>query len=217
MSIRFACPSCAAVGSCDATLVGKHVRCKHCKYRFAIPNPGDPSTEVYALEQPIGDAIGLGATTSAPGSTFVPRRGDEPSPAGAPRTVKRRLTEPTDRPVRRRESNFAWRVWLVRGAIGAVLACAGIALFAPRGTWIVGCLLLGLGSLMVLMGYGAGAYGAFHEDVLYGMLYLLVPLYAAYYLVTRWDDLWVWFVCSTAGVALILLGTEMLRWSGVSV
>ena len=35
--------------------------------------------------------------------------------------------------------------------------------------------------------------------------------------VTRWDDLWPWFACSTAGVALISLGTEMLRWGGVGV
>ncbi len=68
---------------------------------------------------------------------------------------------------------------------------------------------------MVLVGFGAGAYGAFSEDFLYGVLYLVIPLYTAYYLVTRWDDLWVWFACSTAGVALVLLGTEMVRWAGV--
>jgi hypothetical protein len=96
-----------------------------------------------------------------------------------------------------------------------VLVSAMIALFAPRGTLLVGCLLLFVGSAMVLVGYAAGAYGAFHEDFLYGILYLLVPLYAAYYLVTRWDDLWPWFACATAGVALVALGTEMLSWSGV--
>jgi hypothetical protein len=36
-----------------------------------------------------------------------------------------------------------------------------------------------------------------------------------YYLVTRWDDLWRWFACSTAGVGLVLVGTEILWWSGV--
>ena len=64
---------------------------------------------------------------------------------------------------------------------------------------------------------GAGAYGAFREDFLYGVLYLAIPLYTAYYLVTRWDDLRVWFACSTAGVALVLLGTEVIRWSGAGV
>ena len=35
-------------------------------------------------------------------------------------------------------------------------------------------------------------YGAFSEDVLDGLLYITIPLYTAYYLVTRWEDLWIW-------------------------
>jgi hypothetical protein len=92
-----------------------------------------------------------------------------------------------------------------------------IALIAPQGTWFVACVLLALGSLMVIAGYSAGAYGAFHEDLLYGLLYLAIPLYTAYYLVTRWEDLWIWITCSTIGVGLILLGTELLGWAGVPV
>jgi hypothetical protein len=108
------------------------------------------------------------------------------------------------------------RAWLIRGVIVAALASVAIALFAPHGSLIVGCLLLTVGTVMVLVGYAVGAYGAFREDFLYGFLYVLVPLYTVYYLVTRWDDLWVWFACSTAGVALVMLGTEMLRWNGVA-
>ena len=92
---------------------------------------------------------------------------------------------------------------------------AAIALFVPRGTLIVACVLMVVGSTMVLVGYFAGAYGAFSEDFLYGFLYLVIPLYTAYYLVTRWEDLWVWFTCSTAGVAFVLLGARMARWSGL--
>jgi hypothetical protein len=99
--------------------------------------------------------------------------------------------------------------------IVAVLAFAAIVLFAPHGRLIVGGTKVGLGSVMVLVGYGAGAYGAFREDLLDGFLHVLVPLYTADYLVTRWEDLWVWLACSTAGVALVVLGTEMLRWDGV--
>ena len=79
----------------------------------------------------------------------------------------------------------------------AVVGSAAIAWFAPGGMTIVGSLLMALGSAMVLLGYAVGAYGAFCEEFLYGLLYLLVPLYTAYYLVTRWDDLWIWFSCST--------------------
>ncbi len=96
-----------------------------------------------------------------------------------------------------------------------MLVLAAIALFAPRGPILVGSVLLALGTLMVLFGFGVGAYGAFREDVLYGLLYLAIPFYTAYYVVTRWDDLWVWFACSTVGVGLVMLGTEILRWNGV--
>ena len=214
MSIRFACPSCGVAGCVDPTLVGKHLRCKHCKHHFTIPSPGEPEHEGYPLEEPTGGEARFAATSPAPGSTFVPRRGEEPITATR-RKFKRTASGSTTPPVRRRESDFVWRVWLIRGMIVAVLASAAIALFAPRGTFIVGCQLLTLGSVMVLVGYGVGAYGAFREDILYGILYVLVPLYAAYYLVSRWDDLWVWFACSTTGAALVVLGTQMLRWNGV--
>ena len=72
-----------------------------------------------------------------------------------------------------------------------------------------------VGALMVLVGYGAGAYGAFSEDVIYGILYVLIPLLTGYYIVTRWDDLWVWFACSTG--RLIVLGTGVLQWGGPGV
>ena len=85
------------------------------------------------------------------------------------------------------------------------------ALFAPRGVVIAGSALIILGSLMVLVGYAAGAYGAFCEDFLYGFFYLVFPLYTGYYLVTRWEDLWKWLVSSTVGVGLVLIGIKMLE------
>ena len=94
------------------------------------------------------------------------------------------------------------------------MALLATALFVPRGVAIAGSAMVLLGMAMVLVGYAAGAYGAFSEDFLYGFFYLVIPLYTAYYLVTRWDDLRGWFALSTAGVGLVLLGTELIRWSG---
>jgi hypothetical protein len=98
-----------------------------------------------------------------------------------------------------------------------VVALAAILIFVPNGSLIAGCALMAVGSAMVLAGFAVGAYAAFCEDFLYGFLYLLIPLYTAYYMITRWDDLWFWFACSTAGVALVWLGTELARWGGVVV
>jgi hypothetical protein len=218
MKMQFACPSCGAAGSMDASLSGKQVRCRQCKYRFAIPSPGEPEDEGYALDVPIGGAAEVSSIEPELGSTFVSRRGDESTTtAAAPRKARRPASGSSSRIARGQESDYSWRSWPFRTMIVALIVLATVALLAPRGTLIVGCLLMIFGSLMVLLGFGAGAYGAFREDVLYGLLYLLVPLYTGYYFVTRWDDLWAWFACSTAGVALVVLGTQMLRWNGMVV
>ena len=86
------------------------------------------------------------------------------------------------RPARRRvstgfarRSDFPWLTWLIRGGVALLLLLTGIALFAPHGTWLVGCVLMAIGSILVPLAYFAGAYGAFSEDSLYGLLYLLIP------------------------------------------
>jgi hypothetical protein len=89
-----------------------------------------------------------------------------------------------------------------------------IAFLAPHGIWLVGFILIAVGGILVPVAYVAGAYGAFSEDSLYGLLYIMIPFYVAYYLATRWEDLWVWVACATVGVGLVLLGTEMVRWAG---
>ena len=211
MKIPFTCPSCGAAGSVDASFAGRAARCKQCRYRFSIPRPGETEAEGYALEAPTTAAVSAPALSPDAGSTFVPRRGDEPSAGGSFRSRRPTPTESATRTPHRRKPDVAWRAWLIRGMIGAVLVLAAIAWLAPHGTTIVGCVLMAIGSAMVLLGYGVGAYGAFCEDFLYGMLYVLLPLYAAYYLLTRWEDLWVWFACSTVGALLVGLGTEMVR------
>ncbi|HKI20488.1 MAG TPA: MJ0042-type zinc finger domain-containing protein [Isosphaeraceae bacterium] len=218
MKIRFACPSCAAVGSVDASAAGKLARCKQCGQRFTLPSADPAEPEVYSLEEPAEGTIGVGDVVKrpAPGSTFVPARGDEPA-ATMPRKSKRSAPRSTARTADNREPRFAWRGWLTSVGVAAAIAIAAIALLAPRGVLIAACMLMAIGGVMILVGYGVGAYGAFQEDFLYGFLYLVIPLYTAYYAITRWDDLWIWLACMTMGVGLIKLGIEMARWGGVAV
>ncbi|WP_390553830.1 hypothetical protein [Singulisphaera acidiphila] len=217
MKIPLTCPSCGAASSVDAAFSGRPGRCKHCNHRFTIPKSGASHPETYSLDEPLEVPVDAAEISLEPTSTFVRARGDEPSVFTTRR--KRRPIEPAASPRPRREREhepgFAWGKWLGRVGGGTVLVLAAIALFAPRGPILVGSVLLALGTLMVLFGFGVGAYGAFREDVLYGLLYLAIPFYTAYYVVTRWDDLWVWFACSTVGVGLVMLGTEILRWNGV--
>ena len=212
MKISFACPSCGVSGSADDSLAGKLVRCKPCNHRFAIPKAGESEAGGYGLDAPASPKAGGVAIGPDEGSVFAPSRGD--SPVFAPSPGKRKAT-PSSRPRREERPDFDRRKWLIRGGAAVVLGLVGIALLAPNGLVVAGSAMMILGASMILVGYGAGLYGAFSEDFLYFLLYLLIPLYAAYYLVTRWEDLWAWFACSTAGFALVLLGTQMLRWGGV--
>jgi hypothetical protein len=217
MTIRFACPNCAVTGSVDASAAGKLARCKYCGHRFTIPIPGAAAEpDVYALEEPVEESGGVEYAVKDPfqDATFTAARGDEPT-ATAPRRPKRAAPRSQPRTAGKRASRSAWpaRLGWVGGAL--VIAIAAVALLAPNGLLIAACIVIALGCVMILVGYAAGAYGAFSEDFLYGFLYLVIPLYTAYYMVTRWEDLWVWFLCMTSGVGLVLLGIEMARWGGI--
>jgi hypothetical protein len=216
MKITFTCPGCAAPASVDASAAGSPARCKHCGHRFTIPKPGEPEPEVYALDERVEEAPPVRVISPPQESAYVRSRGEEGIVTARP-LRQRPASRSTKRTAGRRRSRSPWRTWLIWAGIGTVVALAAILVFVPNGSLIAGCALMALGSAMVLAGFAVGAYAAFCEDFLYGFLYLLIPLYTAYYMITRWDDLWVWFACSTAGVALVWLGTELARWGGVVV
>lgn len=147
----------------------------------------------------------------------MPARGDATRAVDRPQRKERSVSRSTSRNIRASKSAFPWQTWLIWGGVALVLILTAIAFLAPDGTWLVGCILVAIGGILVPVAYFAGAYGAFSEDVLYGLLYITIPLYTAYYLVTRWEDLWIWVTCATVGVGLVLIGTEMVRWAGAAV
>ncbi|MGZ3300318.1 MAG: hypothetical protein ACXWO3_05380 [Isosphaeraceae bacterium] len=147
----------------------------------------------------------------------MPDRADATTAIDRPWRRERSVSGPTSRSVRASTSDFPWQIWLFWGSVALVLILTAIAFLAPDGTWLVGCILMAICGILVPVAYFAGAYGAFSEDVLYGLHYITIPLYTAYYLVTRWEDLWIWITCATVGVGLVLIGTEMVRWAGAAV
>ena len=60
------------------------------------------------------------------------------------------------------------------------------------------------GLLLCLYGYASGVYIAFTEDDLYGWLYLLIPFYAAYYCVSRWDEMRSRLIMIVVGLILLV-------------
>ena len=217
MKVRFACPSCAAAGVVDAIHIGKQVRCKHCGAHFTIPAAETDESDVYALDEPVQQPAREVHIAADQAAVFVPARGDRGTSIERPRQPRRPVSGPTPQRAAERGPEFPWQSWLIRACAALVLLLIGITFFAPHGTWLAGCTLIAIGGVLVPVAYLAGAYGAFSEDMLYGLLYIFFPVYIGYYLVTRWEDLWPWMLCATVGVGLVLIGTELIRWSGVVV
>ena len=155
MKVAFACPSCGASGAVDESLVAKHIRCRHCTHRFAVPGRGESDAEDYTLVEPTREPARVAATDLDPGTVFVASRGNEPRAVRTTRKPKRTAPGST---ARRDESDFAWRTWVIRGGILAAMVLLATALFVPRGVTIAGSAMIILGMTMVLVGYAAGAY-----------------------------------------------------------
>jgi hypothetical protein len=157
------------------------------------------------------------STSSVQDAVFVPSRRERAVSAERPGPTRLATSSPKRASDRQSDSGFPWETWLIRAGAALILILTALALFAPHGTWLAGCILIGLGGVLVPVAYFAGAYGAFSEDTLYGLIYLFFPPYIGYYMVTRWEDLWPWLLCATVGVGLVLVGTELVQWSGVAV
>ena len=139
-------------------------------------------------------------------SVFIPAGRDPEVP-----TRRRRPTGGATRLARpRREYDEPFHVrhrgFLVAAPLVFLAALALAAALVPNGTLIAACVLAGLGGLLVLTGYSVGLWAAFHEDSLYGFFYFIFPLYSAYYILTRFEDLWPWFLAMTVGVGLVTVG-----------
>jgi hypothetical protein len=86
-----------------------------------------------------------------------------------------------------------------------------LVVFVPDTRINVGRAVALAGLILFVYGYGSGAYIAFTEDDLYGWLYLLFPPYAAYYFVSRWDEMSSRLVMLIVGLALLSGGGALLE------
>src|SRR5208282_5904057 len=116
--------------------------------------------DVYALEEPSPQAARTRSNSPAEDAVFVPARADARTAGDRPRRKERSVSGPTSRSVRASKSDFPWQTWLIWGGVALVLTLTAIALLAPHGTWLVGCILMAIGGILVPVAYLAGAYGA---------------------------------------------------------
>jgi len=112
-------------------------------------------------------------------------------------------------------TSFDWsspgirRALIISAVIVAILAI--FSTFVPRMMMIVGSGIVVLGLILTVYGYLTAIYIAFTEDDLHGWLFLMIPMYAAYYLVSRWDEMKSRLVMIVIGLVLLSVGSRMIE------
>ncbi len=230
------CPKCQATLKVSASALGKNVRCPKCSNTFAAgvaqeqtPTPVQASPEPFEpfggddlfsslpsepnSQTPELDSFGLAPASPEllPPVAVSSSGGYQPyAPPPAPR--KRRAKRPTG----------DWKSWLTEPRqLLQLLAIVGIGSFVlsaiPLVGWAVFALVIASYVVIQMVGGIWMIVIAFEEDVIQGLLYLFLPLYAVFYLITRWDSCRVPFmmcmvsllsvICSFPGM---MIGTIIL-------
>ena len=211
MKISVTCVRCGKRYEVDGAYAGKKGKCAACGERMIIPN-GEPAGAP-AVSEP--DAYQLDDAHDGDQSTsFTPAHGsenlDEPRPRR--RSKKKSPASSGGNRAERAGSHPAWSRGMILLWLACALAVAAlIAVLVPGARMNVGRGVALTGLIVFLYGYGSGAYIAFTEDDLYGWLYLIFPPYAAYYFVSRWDDMSSRMVMLIVGLAMLTGGGRLLE------
>ncbi len=204
------CPRCRAQCRIMPEWRGMTLECPSCKSRFKVPaaSVGSSATADESLFH----------TEDA--SDYAPRfAGEEDDLSGGSHPV-REVSSPTAHKKKKKKKSAL----LSGGTSGPVMNwivgvffVVGLLVFAWAHTlgFIVA---VGAGTLM-LFGGGLWLLGvAFHEGVMCGVMYLFVPFYGLYYLISRWDDCKRPFGLAVGGwllvIAAALLNPEIMLEQG---
>jgi DNA-directed RNA polymerase subunit RPC12/RpoP len=207
MKIPVTCTRCGKRYEVEQAHAGKSGTCASCGQRMTIPPKGEAPDEssVYGLDETDDRAQPTTFTAARAGGSDEPSQKDRGVPKKTARRPGRRVGAS---PMPARSSPL--RSGLV--ALACLLAVLVlVTAFVPATRPTVGRLIALGGLLVFLYGYGSGAYIAFTEDDLYGWLYVIFPPYAAYYFVSRWDEMSSRLLMVVVGLALVAGGGRLLE------
>ncbi len=211
MKIPVTCARCGKRYEVDGAYAGKKGKCATCGERMMIPAanqppaPAPPESDAYQLDD-VEDGDRSTSFASARGTEVLdeaqsPRRQRKRSPG---RAGQKRAERAGSHPA------LSGRTTLIALAV-VLVAAVTIAFVVPGTRMNVGRAVAVAGLILFVYGYASGAYIAFTEDDLYGWLYLLFPPYAAYYFVSRWDEMSSRLVMLIVGLALLSGGGVLLE------
>lgn len=229
MKISVTCGGCGKSYAVDPANAGRRGRCARCGEEFTVPSAAEPAEltptfepEPRAAADPEPEGYALGDLGSFP-SAYVPAPGAEDRGPEArtvrPRvrkTKKAKASETFDIPWPKapRPGQFArFRRPLI--GLGVTLAVLVVlALIVPSLATAVGLVLAVAGVILLTVGFLAGAYTAFTEDFVHGFFYLVFFPYAAYYFVSRWEEMRLQLAAIIAGLVLLAVGGKALEYGG---
>ncbi len=210
MTIPVTCEGCGKHHEVDEAHAGRRGKCTRCGRTMTVPDaasaaaPTPEATDAYQLEE---------RPEAAP-STFV----RAPAGADSDPTATRGGRSRSAKPPRREDADklalpdlsTLRRVLPIGLAIAAVVGISLVVL-PPAGLMAGGMVFAIAGLILTLYGYGSGAYIAFTEDSLHGMLYLIIPLYTAYYVLSRWDEMRSRLAIVLVGLAFLAVGSKLME------
>jgi hypothetical protein len=212
MKIPVVCPGCHRHYEVDDRFAGKTLKCAHCEKSMLIPaaDPPAQAASPTSSEYDLGDAHQTAPSTfrSAParseyGETQTRNRARPRKQTGITAKRKKRSREPVV------TAETLSTILIGLAAIAVVLALLGY--FVPGVRKWAGLSLALPGLLLCLYGYATAVYIAFTEDDFYGWLFLLFPFYAAYYVVSRWDEMRSRLIMVGVGLVLLSVGGRFLE------
>jgi hypothetical protein len=210
MRIPITCEGCGSRFEVEASYAGRRGRCKQCGQPLTVPpapraEPLDPDkADVYHLDERQASepsAYVAGPTTADPG----------PSPAQVrTRRSSKKSRSPEAAGAAVRNALVTWQTALISLAVAGLILLVLATLFPTVRTG-VGMLAAAVGVILFLYGFASGAYIAFTEDFLYGFFFVAVPVYAAYYFVSRWDEMRSRLAMVVVGLVLMSAGAWVLE------
>lgn len=191
MPIAVVCAGCEKQYQVKDEMAGKKIRCPRCSEIITVN--GRAHDDVVVLDDDEDDD-------------------DYREPRALPEPRRRRRRDRRERRIRsdrgRGEMPWGWILGGIGGA-AALVAVAMCFLLPPIAfVFAVGFVMVGL-ALNLIGGIGC-LVKAFQEDVVCGILYLFVPFYGLYYLITRWDDVHPFGTCLLGGVGMQVIGIALI-------
>jgi hypothetical protein len=126
---------------------------------------------------------------------------DEPRPRRRKRRRRRRRPEPEGWSI----SDVDWGKWiLISLGVVALLGFASVAAAFAFPPFLI--IPLGLGGLLMFVGYVWFIVVAFQDDVVQGLLCLFLGIYRLYYLIINFDEVKIPFFVELVGLILFIAG-----------